>query len=68
MMRLTFRASGRAEPWTSSASSLPCSCRRSPVAVFLTVGLGLHFWLNLLLTLCFFLPGVVHAIWVVMKK
>ncbi len=39
-----------------------------PVAVFLTVGLGLHFWLNLLLTLCFFLPGVVHAIWVVMKK
>ncbi|MGE4218775.1 MAG: YqaE/Pmp3 family membrane protein [Alphaproteobacteria bacterium] len=39
-----------------------------PVAVFLTVGLGLHFWLNLLLTLCFFLPGVVHALWVVMKK
>lgn len=39
-----------------------------PVAAFLTVGLGLHFWINLLLTLCFFLPGVVHALWVVMKK
>ena len=39
-----------------------------PVAAFLTVGLGLHFWINLLLTLCFFLPGVIHALWVVMKK
>lgn len=36
-----------------------------PLAVFLTVGLRLHFWLNLLLTLFFVLPGVVHAIWVV---
>ena len=39
-----------------------------PVAAFLTVGLGLQFWLNLLLTLFFFIPGVVHALWLVVRK
>ena len=36
-----------------------------PVAAFLQVGLGLHFWLNILLTLLGGLPGMVHALWVV---
>ncbi|MGB0671573.1 MAG: YqaE/Pmp3 family membrane protein [Rhodospirillales bacterium] len=39
-----------------------------PVAAFLTVGITLHFWLNLLLTIFFFLPGVIHALWLVVKK
>lgn len=39
-----------------------------PVGVFLQVGLGLHFWLNILLTLCGYLPGIIHAIWVIVKK
>jgi uncharacterized membrane protein YqaE (UPF0057 family) len=39
-----------------------------PLGVFLRVGLGLHFWLNILLTLCGFLPGIVHALWVILKK
>lgn len=39
-----------------------------PVAVFLKVGLGLHFWINLLLTLIFFVPGMIHALWVLLKK
>jgi uncharacterized membrane protein YqaE (UPF0057 family) len=39
-----------------------------PVAAFLTVGFGLHFWLNLILTLLFFIPGVIHALWLVVKK
>ncbi len=39
-----------------------------PLAAFLTVGLGLHFWLNILLTLLGFLPGMVHALWLVVKK
>ncbi len=39
-----------------------------PVAAFLTVGIGLHFWLNLILTLLFFIPGVIHALWLVVKK
>ena len=39
-----------------------------PVAAFLTVGIGLHFWLNIVLSLFFFIPGVVHALWLVVKK
>ena len=39
-----------------------------PVAAFLTVGIGLHFWLNLILTLCFFIPGMIHALWLVVSK
>jgi len=39
-----------------------------PVAAFLTVGIRLQFWLNIILTLCWFLPGSIHAIWLVVKK
>jgi len=39
-----------------------------PVGVFLQVGLGLHFWLNILLTLLGYFPGLVHAIWVILRK
>ena len=37
-----------------------------PLAVFIRAGLGGQFWLNLLLTvLGCWVPGVIHAIWVV---
>ncbi len=39
-----------------------------PLATFLHVGIGLQFWLNLILTLCFWVPGIIHALWVIMKK
>jgi uncharacterized membrane protein YqaE (UPF0057 family) len=39
-----------------------------PLGVFLQVGIGLHFWLNILLTLLGYIPGVIHAIWVILKK
>lgn len=39
-----------------------------PVGVFFQVGLGLHFWLNILLTLFGYIPGLLHAIWVIVKK
>ena len=39
-----------------------------PLGVFLQVGFGLHFWLNILLTLMGYVPGLVHAIWIIAKK
>lgn len=39
-----------------------------PVAAFLQVGLSFHFWINLVLTLFFFFPGMVHALWLVVTK
>ena len=39
-----------------------------PVGVFLQVGLGLHFWINILLTILGYIPGIVHAIWVIARR
>ena len=39
-----------------------------PLGVFLQVGLGLHFWLNILLTLLGYIPGIIHAIWIILRK
>lgn len=36
-----------------------------PVGVFMQVGLGVQFWINLVLTLLGFVPGIVHALWVI---
>ena len=36
-----------------------------PLGVFLQVGFGLQFWINLLLTLLGYIPGLIHAIWVI---
>lgn len=36
-----------------------------PVAAFLQVGLTLHFWVNIILTLLGFFPGMIHALWLV---
>ena len=38
-----------------------------PLGVFLRVGLGLQFWVNILLTIFGYIPGVVHAVWVIAR-
>ncbi len=44
---------------------LVCAVLLPPVGVLLTAGAGGRFWLNLVLTLLGYFPGVFHAIWVV---
>lgn len=39
-----------------------------PVAAFLQVGLTFHFVLNIVLTVLGGLPGMVHALWLVVTK
>ncbi len=39
-----------------------------PLGVFLQVGLGFQFWLNILLTLLGYIPGLIHAIWIIAKR
>jgi uncharacterized membrane protein YqaE (UPF0057 family) len=36
-----------------------------PLGVFLQVGLTKHFWMNILLTILGYVPGLVHAVWVI---
>lgn len=39
-----------------------------PLGVFLQVGLKGAFWLNILLTLLGYIPGIVHAVWIIAKR
>ncbi len=39
-----------------------------PIGVFLQVGLGWQFWINIVLTLLGYIPGVVHAIWIIATR
>jgi uncharacterized membrane protein YqaE (UPF0057 family) len=38
-----------------------------PLGVFLQVGISKHFFINILLTILGFIPGIIHAIWVIAK-
>jgi uncharacterized membrane protein YqaE (UPF0057 family) len=39
-----------------------------PLGVFMQVGVSGHFWLNLLLTILGYVPGIIHAVWVILRK
>ena len=39
-----------------------------PVAAFLQVGATKHLWINIILTLLGGVPGVIHALWLVLTK
>jgi uncharacterized membrane protein YqaE (UPF0057 family) len=35
--------------------------------VFPRVGFGKHFWINIVLTILGFIPGLVNAVWIIAK-
>lgn len=39
-----------------------------PVGVFLQVGIGLQFWINIVLTILGYIPGIIHAIWIIARR
>lgn len=39
-----------------------------PLGVFLQVGLTLHFWINVLLTILGYVPGIIHAVYIIMTR
>ena len=39
-----------------------------PLGVFLQEGLGKHFWINIILTLFGYVPGIVHALYIIIKR
>jgi uncharacterized membrane protein YqaE (UPF0057 family) len=39
-----------------------------PLGVFLEVGFRGAFWLNILLTFLGYIPGIVHAVWIIAKR
>lgn len=47
---------------------LICAILLPPLGVFLQVGFGLQFWLNILLTILGYVPGIVHAVWIIARR
>lgn len=39
-----------------------------PLGVFLKVGIGPQFWINILLTILGYFPGVIHAVWIIARR
>jgi len=39
-----------------------------PLGVFLQVGFAGAFWLNIVLTLLGYIPGLIHAIWIIARR
>ncbi len=39
-----------------------------PLGVFLQVGFGGQFFLNILLTLLGYIPGIIHAVWIISRR
>jgi len=37
-----------------------------PVAAFVQVGVSTHLWINIVLTILGGIPGVIHALWLVL--
>ena len=39
-----------------------------PIGVLMAVGLTKHFWLNIILTILGFVPGIVHAVYIIARR
>ncbi len=39
-----------------------------PLGTFLEVGFTKHFWINILLTILGYVPGIIHALYVIYKR
>lgn len=38
-----------------------------PLGVFFEVGLSKHFWINVILTILGFVPGIIHAVYIIAR-
>ncbi|MDP0490871.1 MAG: YqaE/Pmp3 family membrane protein [Verrucomicrobiota bacterium JB023] len=39
-----------------------------PVGVLMQVGFGAQFWLNVVLTLLGYIPGIIHALYIILTR
>jgi uncharacterized membrane protein YqaE (UPF0057 family) len=45
-----------------------CAIFFPPLGVFLQTGISIQLLINILLTLLGFIPGIIHALWVILKE
>ncbi|KAK0520801.1 plasma membrane proteolipid Pmp3 [Tilletia horrida] len=55
-------------PFTGSdICKIICAVLLPPLGVFLERGCGADFWINVLLTILGYLPGIIHALYIILK-
>lgn len=47
---------------------LICAIFLPPLGILLQEGIGIQFLLNIVLTLFGYVPGIIHALWVILKE
>ena len=62
-----FQGRGIKEVFSMDILRVVAAILLPPLGVFLQVGIGKHFWINILLTILGYIPGIVHAVWVIAK-
>ncbi|QXQ06092.1 YqaE/Pmp3 family membrane protein [Sphingosinicellaceae bacterium] len=56
------------EPSANTVLMVIAAILLPPLAVFLARGIGTDFWINVVLTILAWVPGVLHALWVVLAQ
>ena len=51
----------------SDPIKIVCAILLPPLGVFFEIGFGGHFWLNIVLTLLGYIPGIIHALYIILK-
>ena len=47
---------------------LICAILLPPLGVFLQIGITTQFFINILLTLLGYIPGIIHAVWIIARR
>jgi uncharacterized membrane protein YqaE (UPF0057 family) len=56
------------ETWNLDLLRILIAILLPPLGVFLQVGFRGAFWLNILLTLLGYFPGIIHAVWIIARR
>ncbi len=62
------RAAPRADSIAGDLLKVLLAVVLPPLGVFFEVGLGKQFWINVVLTILGYFPGILHAVWVIARK
>lgn len=52
---------------TNTALLVVAAVLLPPLAVYLVSGIGTQFWISIVLTILAWVPGILHALWVVLS-
>jgi uncharacterized membrane protein YqaE (UPF0057 family) len=65
---MSYEPRGRQDSLAGDVIKIILAIILPPLGVFFEVGLTKHFWINIVLTILGWVPGIIHAIWVIARR